>query len=73
MGVPGAGTSTHHPSVMVGTWGRPGRFVDTEKEDYSIARPPMTAPPTRDGPRANEMITVPSVRLIDAKGKTSAW
>ena len=29
----------------------------------------MTAPPTREGPRANEAITVPSVRLIDAAGE----
>ena len=28
----------------------------------------MQAPPTRDGPRANDMITVPEVRLIDETG-----
>jgi len=29
----------------------------------------MTAPPTRDGPRVNEAIRVPQVRLIDADGE----
>jgi translation initiation factor IF-3 len=29
----------------------------------------MQSPPTKDGPRANEMIRVPEVRLIDAEGE----
>ena len=29
----------------------------------------MQAPPTRDGPRVNEEIRVPQVRLIDAEGE----
>ncbi|WP_299437951.1 translation initiation factor IF-3 [uncultured Rhodospira sp.] len=29
----------------------------------------MTAPPTRDGPRVNDAIRVPQVRLIDAEGE----
>ncbi|SDE10063.1 translation initiation factor IF-3 [Rhodospira trueperi] len=29
----------------------------------------MTAPPTRDGPRVNDAIKVPQVRLIDAEGE----
>ena len=29
----------------------------------------MNAAPSRDGPRVNEMISVPSVRLIDAEGE----
>ena len=29
----------------------------------------MTAPPTRDGPRVNEEIRVPQVRLIDQDGE----
>ena len=29
----------------------------------------MPAPPTRDGPRVNEEIRVPQVRLIDAEGE----
>ena len=29
----------------------------------------MNAAPSRDGPRVNDMISVPSVRLIDAEGE----
>nr|WP_026398297.1 translation initiation factor IF-3 [Acetobacter sacchari] len=35
----------------------------------TIARPPLPAPPTREGPRVNEEIRVPSVRLIDQDGE----
>ncbi|MBO1361884.1 MULTISPECIES: translation initiation factor IF-3 [Acetobacter] len=34
-----------------------------------MARPPLPAPPTREGPRVNEEIRVPSVRLIDQDGE----
>jgi translation initiation factor IF-3 len=36
--------------------------------DWSIARPQANVAPTKDGPRANEMITAPKVRLIDENG-----
>jgi translation initiation factor IF-3 len=38
-------------------------------EESSIARGPLPAPPTRDGPRVNEEIRVPQVRLIDDAGE----
>src|SRR3546814_16517630 len=34
-----------------------------------MARRPIQAPPTRDGPRINEMIDESSVLLIDAEGE----
>ncbi|HXV23532.1 MAG TPA: translation initiation factor IF-3 [Alphaproteobacteria bacterium] len=34
-----------------------------------IARPPFDAAPRNEGPRVNEQITVPSVRLIDENGQ----
>ncbi|MDA0704001.1 MAG: translation initiation factor IF-3 [Proteobacteria bacterium] len=34
-----------------------------------MARPPFDPNPVKDGPRANEMINVPNVRLIDAEGE----
>jgi translation initiation factor IF-3 len=34
-----------------------------------IARPPFDAAPKSEGPRVNEQITVPNVRLIDADGQ----
>lgn len=34
-----------------------------------IARRPAAAPPSRKGPRVNDFIEVPEVRLIDAEGK----
>ncbi len=34
-----------------------------------IARPPFDAAPKSEGPRVNEQITVPSVRLIDENGQ----
>jgi translation initiation factor IF-3 len=41
-----------------------------EAEEVSIARPPRNAgPPVREGPRINELITVTSVRLVDADGE----
>ncbi len=42
--------------------------MDATGETY-IARPPVQAPPNKDGPRANEDIRVPKVRLIDATGE----
>ncbi|MCK4867650.1 MAG: translation initiation factor IF-3, partial [Alphaproteobacteria bacterium] len=45
-------------------------FFGKEAEEVSIARPPRHAgPPVREGPRTNELITVPSVRLVDADGE----
>ncbi len=37
-------------------------------EVLTIIRRPIAAPPTRDGPRINDMINVPYVRLIDETG-----
>ncbi|MEQ9609030.1 MAG: translation initiation factor IF-3 [Kiloniellaceae bacterium] len=34
-----------------------------------MARPPSDATPSRDGPRVNEMITSPQVRLVDENGE----
>ena len=34
-----------------------------------IARRPMQAPPTKEGPRINDMIDEPTVLLIDAEGE----
>jgi translation initiation factor IF-3 len=34
-----------------------------------IARPPFDATPKTEGPRVNEQITVPQVRLIDDAGQ----
>jgi translation initiation factor IF-3 len=40
-----------------------------EIEEVSIARPPRSAaPPVREGPRANELITADPIRLVDADG-----
>jgi len=48
--------------------GRPaagGSRTNTVKGDLYIARPPMSAPPSKEGPRVNEAINVQTVRLID--------
>ncbi|WP_231118846.1 translation initiation factor IF-3 [Oecophyllibacter saccharovorans] len=37
--------------------------------ESTIARPPFPAAPTREGPRVNEEIRVPQVRVIDADGE----
>jgi translation initiation factor IF-3 len=37
--------------------------------EASIARPPLSAPPSREGPRVNDQIAVPEVRLIDHQGE----
>lgn len=42
--------------------------MDTTGETY-IARPPIQAPPNREGPRANDEIRASKVRLIDADGE----
>ena len=45
-------------------------FSGKETEEVFIARPPRNAgPPVREGPRINELITVSSVRLVDAEGE----
>ena len=36
---------------------------------WSIVRRPIAAPPTREGPRVNEFITVPEVRLVGPDGE----
>lgn len=48
-----------------------GRFrINDEKEPTAIARRPHSAPPTRDtGPRVNERIRAPEIRLIGAEGE----
>src|SRR5947209_19164116 len=50
-----------------------GAFVyplnEPETGDCFIARPPFNMTPTRDGPRVNEEINVPRVRLVDARGE----
>ena len=38
-------------------------------QELTIARPPMPTPPNREGPRVNEEIRVPQVRLIDEEGE----
>src|SRR3954464_10340454 len=40
-----------------------------QRQERTIARGPMAAPPTRDGPRVNEEIRIPQVRLIDQEGE----
>ncbi len=43
---------------------------ETEEDTKAIARRPHHAPPTRDtGPRVNEKIRVPEIRLIDHEGE----
>ena len=39
------------------------------QQEMTIARPPFHAAPNRDGPRVNEEIRVPQVRVIDAEGE----
>ena len=36
---------------------------------WSIVRRPIAAPPTREGPRVNEFITVPEVRVVGPDGE----
>lgn len=43
--------------------------ITLAKGDFYIARPPMTAPPSKDGPRVNDAIKSQTVRLIDAEGE----
>lgn len=43
--------------------------ADKTEGDVYIARRPVQAPPTREGPRINEMIDEPTVLLIDAEGE----
>lgn len=38
-------------------------------QEPTISRPPLQAAPTRDGPRVNEEIRVPQVRLIGSDGE----
>jgi translation initiation factor IF-3 len=45
-----------------------GRASVRNKGADHIARPPLNFTPTRSGPRVNEEIGVPRVRLIDARG-----
>ena len=50
--------------------GRPSLddILSTRMGDASIARLPFDAAPTREGPRVNSQIAVPSVRLVDEGG-----
>src|SRR3546814_14095985 len=41
----------------------------TGTRSSAIARPPFDSTPSRDGPRVNEMITSPQVRLVDENGE----
>ena len=44
--------------------------INDQKDDTAIARRPHNAPPTRDtGPRVNERIRAPEIRLIGADGE----
>ena len=43
-------------------------ILSTRMGDASIARLPFDAAPTREGPRVNTQIAVPSVRLVDEGG-----
>src|SRR5690349_21924 len=43
-------------------------ILSTRMGDASIARLPFDAAPTREGPRVNSQIAVPSVRLVDEGG-----
>ena len=45
------------------------RWPLQQRQERTIARGPMAAPPTRDGPRVNEEIRIPQVRLIDQDGE----
>ena len=38
-------------------------------QELTISRGPLPAPPTRDGPRVNDEIRVPQVRVIDENGE----
>lgn len=40
-----------------------------QSQELTIARPPIPTPPNREGPRVNEEIRVPQVRLIDEEGE----
>lgn len=40
-----------------------------QRQETTIARGPLPAPPTRDGPRVNEEIRSPQIRLIDQDGE----
>ncbi|CUW48036.1 Translation initiation factor IF-3 [Novacetimonas hansenii] len=55
----------------VSAWGGwpPRRYLNAQSQEMTIARPPMPTPPNREGPRVNEEIRVPQVRLIDADGE----
>jgi len=45
-------------------------YFETDTEGvWSIVRRPVAAPPTREGPRVNEFITVPEVRLVGPDGE----
>jgi translation initiation factor IF-3 len=49
---------------------RLSRYAQTFSGDFSIARPPAPpTPPLRDGPRVNDEIRIPQVRLIDQNGE----
>jgi translation initiation factor IF-3 len=48
--------------------GRDGAALDQQWRE-SIARPPIDTQPNRDGPRINEQISSPSIRLIDEAGE----
>lgn len=54
------------PKSFFGSFG--GCGGPAKGEGY-IARRPVQAPPTREGPRINEMIDEPTVLLIDAEGE----
>ena len=49
-------------------WGTCEGCTGNSKGELSIARPPFNAAPSRDGPRANEQIDAPQIRLIDYTG-----
>src|SRR4051812_33513720 len=48
---------------------RPTPYDPQQRQERHIARGPMQAPPTREGPRVNDEIRIPQVRLIDQDGE----
>ncbi|MEE8657930.1 Translation initiation factor IF-3 [Acetobacteraceae bacterium EV16G] len=55
--------------VLIVFIGKHSLFCRKLLQERAISRPPMPSAPTRDGPRVNEEIRVPQVRLIDLDGE----
>ncbi len=60
----------HYANRDPGLRSRFFRRVNDQKEPKAIARRPHNAPPTREtGPRVNERVRAPEIRLIGAEGE----